>query len=454
MDIRGSGTGRCQRTECGTLGDPIGKAQANSANGTREPPGDLQNACRLGKESGVEHGKVISSANLLDLRKATEESIRAYDRIGSVNLAIVSPETRHLLHMMNIGSINGTAEVAADVEFEVILGPLHIGSEYFSETTQPAGLLVMGPVNVDPEIRPEDLRRGLAALVVMGPIQVPAPVAGVLQERTKMVMGPVRTYPVFGTVHKGDLQIDQPFLDSLQPGTEMTVVGSVTTVDGLPAGAIRKKLSKLYVTGTVTCFEDQSTDMGFVLARGSDSFVTVPNGHKIVNKTVRLDRALLESISDRKLYFMKTVEIAPEVDAALFASRIDSIGCRGWLIAPTSLQGQVGKTCDLLNTLAFFYEGTLVRVNGESTLTPSRFDFVEGKLALFVTGVLQIDPSIRPDLLTQRVSKVLLSGVIQCSPEQQIALESRMESMTGVFDRYAEDWEASQEGFSANYLAL
>ena len=403
----------------------------------------------------MEHGKVISSVNLLDLRKATEESIRAYDSIGSVNLAIVSSETRHLLHQLNIGSINGTAEVAADVEFEVILGPLHIGSDYFSESTHPVGLAVMGPVTIDPDVRPEDLRRGLAALVVMGQIRAPAPTAGVLQELTKMVMGPVKTYPLFETIRKGNLKIDQPFLDSIQPGAEITVVGSVSTEDGIPPGAIRKKISKLFVTGSVRCFEDQTADLGFVLARGSDSLVVVPKGHKIVRKSVRLDRALLESITDRKLYFLKTVEIAPEVDAALYARKIDGIGCRGLLIAPTALQAQVGKTCDLLNTRAFFYDGTLLRVSGESTLSPSRFDFVEGNLALMVTGVLQVDPSIQPALLAQRLDKIYLSGVIQCSPEQQVALESRMETMTGVFDRYIEEEEkASQDGISANYLVL
>ena len=402
----------------------------------------------------MEHGKVIGSVNFLDLRKATEESIRAYESFGSVNVAIVSPETRHLLHQMKIGSINATAEVDANIKFEVIMGPLHMGSDYFVQSTDATGLFVMGPVAIDPDVCPDDLKRGLAALIVMGPVKAPAPLAGVLQEITKVVMGPVDTYPVHESVHKGDLRIDRHYLDSLQAGTEMTVVGSVTTEDGIPAGAIRKKLSKLCVTGTTTCFEDQAAEIKAALSGGVGRLRVVPNGFKVVERAVRLDPALLESITDRKLYFLQTVEIDREVSSDLYARKIDGIGCRGWLIAPALLQPQIGKTCDLLNTRAFFYEGKLLRITGETTLTANHFDYAEGKLALYVTGVLQIDPSVAPELLAQRVDKVFLSGVIQCSTEQQAALESRMDTMNGVFDRYWEEEEHDKEGICANVLAL
>ena len=404
----------------------------------------------------MEQRKVIHRVDILDLRKATEESIQAYASIGSVDIAVFTPETRRLLHAMDIGSINTSLEIAADTEFRMIRGLLHIGRDYFAQSGHAVCLFVMGPIEIDPGMDADELRRGLDALVAWGPIRVPEPLAGVLQERTHMVMGPVITYPVYETVHRGNLRIDRPFLDSLPPGSEVTVVGSVTTEDDLPAGAIRKKLARLHVTSTITCFEDQASEFRAALSTGPDRLQVVPRGHKIVQRPIRLDRALLETLDDRKLYFMRSVEVAPDVDAELYSRKIDRIACREWLIAPASLQAQTAKTCDLLETDAFFYEGTLWQVAGESTLVPGQFDRLEGTLALFVTGFLRIDPSVAPDLLAQRVDKVLLDGVIQCSADQQSALEAQVEQADGVFDRYPEEEAEGPErkGTRAHHLVL
>lgn len=404
----------------------------------------------------MERGKVIGNVNILDLRGATEESVKEYESIGNVNMAIYLPETAHLLHKLVIGNINATAEVPPDVRVELIMGPLDIGAEHFANVTNQIGFMVMGPVTIAPDVPPEALERGLAVAMVMGPVTVPEPLAGIFQSKAQLVMGPVTSYPVLEKIHKGKLTLDRTYLESLDPASELVVVGSVTVPEGIPAGLIRKKLAVLHVTDATTCFAPNEDELRAALTGTSGALRVIPPGFKVIEKKVRITRHLLTSISDRKLFFTRSVEIEPDVDAALFGQKIDGLACEGTIIAPQSLQEAVAKVCDLLDTRTLFYEGTLWHITSESELHPTRFDYLDGKATLYVSGVLTIDPTVSPELLASRLAKVHLTGVIECSPEQQAALEARIGISDGLFDRCGTDPDEKddQRIGNANYLAL
>ena len=125
-----------------------GHTPSNPSNGKRRPRGGRVSR----KERSVEHGKVIGNVNILDLRKATEESVSTYERIENVNLAVVTSETAHLLHRLTIGNLNASAEVTPETKVETIMGPLDIGADHFQNVSHPIGLLVMGPVTIAPDL--------------------------------------------------------------------------------------------------------------------------------------------------------------------------------------------------------------------------------------------------------------------------------------------------------------
>lgn len=404
----------------------------------------------------MERGKVIGCVNILDVRKATEESVQEYESIGSVNMAVCSPETAHLLRKLKIGSINLAAEVSANVRFELIMGPLEIGADHFKNLTDPIGLLVMGPVTISPDLSPEDLDRGLSVTMVMGPVTVPEPLAGIVQSKAQLVMGPIKPYPLFEKMHRGRLTLDRAYLDALDPATELCVVGSVVAPEGIPEGLIRKKLAKLHVTGRTTCYEPSEAELRAALTRTSGNVRVIPPGFKVIDKEIRLSRDLLTSISDRKLYFTQSVVIEGDVDAGLFSKKIEGLACEQTILCPQTLQTALAEVCDLLDTNALFYEEELWLIDGKTELHPERFEYLEGKATLVVTGVLNVSPDVAPALLAARLAKVHLLGVIECSPEQQAAMESRIGTSEGVFERSdSEEKERSDGGMrSANYLAL
>jgi hypothetical protein len=424
----------------------------------REPDGNRRRereSTAVRKERSVERGKVIGNVNILDLRKATEESVQEYDAIRNVNLALYTSETAHLLHKLAIRNLNSSVEVPPDLKVETVMGPLEIGADHFVNVTEPLGLMVMGPVTIAPDVKPEDLDRGLGVALVMGPVAVPEPLAGIFQSKAQLVMGPVTTYPVLDKVHKGTLTLDRAYLDAIDSGTELVVVGSLFVPEGVPDGLIRKKLAKLHVMGKTTVFEPNATELRGVLTGTSGHVRVIPRGFKIVNKEVRLTSDLLTSLSDRKLYFVKSLVIDPDVDAALFSQKIDGLACAGRITCPQSLQPALAKVCDLLNATVLFYEGELWLVDGTTDLHPSRFDYLDGKATLVVTGVLKIAPDVSPDALAARLAKVELYGVIECSLEQQAAIESRIGASEGVFQRPGGEADEPETRIgNANYLAL
>jgi hypothetical protein len=404
----------------------------------------------------VERGKVIGTVNILDLRKATEESVREYESIGSANLVLYTSETAHLLHKLAIGSINTAAEVPAAVHVELIMGPLDIEADYFANLQEPIGFLLMGPLMIGPNVKPEELDRGLAVAMIMGPVTVPEPLAGILQSKAQLVMGPINPYPLLEKMYRGRLTLDRACLDALDPATELCVVGSVVAPEGIPEGLIRKKLAKLHVTGRTTCYEPSEAELRAALTGTSGNVRVIPPGFKVIDKEIRLSRDLLTSISDRKLYFTQSVVIEGDVDAGLFSKKIEGLACEQTILCPQTLQTALAEVCDLLDTNALFYEEELWLIDGKTELHPERFEYLEGKATLVVTGVLNVSPDVAPALLAARLAKVHLLGVIECSPEQQAAMESRIGTSEGVFERSdSEEKERTDGGMrSANYLAL
>ena len=67
-----------------------------------------------------------------------------------------------------------------------------------------------------------------------------------------------------------------------------------------------------------------------------------------------------------------------------------------------------------------------------------RFDFLSGKATLVITGVLQIDPSVDPATLYERLDAVHNFGVIRCTPDQAAALRARLQIDDGAFDESME----------------
>jgi len=62
------------------------------------------------EKTTIEPGTVIGNANILDLRKATAETVASISKIGNVNILLYSRETAPFIPKLNLSNINVSVE--------------------------------------------------------------------------------------------------------------------------------------------------------------------------------------------------------------------------------------------------------------------------------------------------------------------------------------------------------
>jgi hypothetical protein len=399
-------------------------------------------------------GTVIGNVNVLDLTRATEESIAAIREIGNVNVLLYSRATAPLVPRLAVGNLNVSVEMEGTPK--VTIGHLVIGKEPEREGAEPVDHVVVGQVLVEPDVTSADLEMRLRSLVVVGQAIYPESVRGTLQAKTAQIVGQSMAYPATGRLLKGSVTLDEGLLAGLADGTELVVLGSLRVPRVLPPELLERRIARLHVTGSVRCPEENAAAIRARLSDGSGRMVVVPAGYVLVEKPLVLDAVLLEVLPGSKLYCLAGVQIGADVDAARLDACLEGLVARELLLCPAGLRGVLARKCSLLETQVVFYEGTLWLVSGEERLTSSRFTYLEGKATLVVEGELGIDAEVEPRVLAERLAVVHNLGSIRCTPEQRAALEARMGLKEGEIadSTAAEEVEGERALGNINYLAL
>ncbi len=404
-------------------------------------------------------GKNIGNVNVLDLRKATEASVAEVGRIGNVNVAIHTAETAALLGRLKIGNLNTSVEVPVNVEVKTSTGQVVINRYYFSHAAAPFFLLTIGQTIFEPDVAAEDIQKGLYGFIAIGQILCPEHLLGVVQAKAERIIGQTKTYPALKQVLFNSIVLDLKTLNGMEDASELAVIGSVTAPEVLPDALLAQKISKLYVTGDVKCHEENTQAFQARLMKGSGNVKSIPSGFEWVDGSLHLDGSTLEMWSARKLYCSGRVVMDNDVTPEVLEKGLDALICENTLFAPQALKAVIGRKVDLLKSKVVFYEGELWMVDGEESLTASRFDYQEGKLTLVVDGMLTVAADVDPKLLASRLAKVHVFGMIRCTPAQMGALQARLGIHDGMIDSGMQEPD-HEEGENpniignANYLAL
>ena len=400
-------------------------------------------------------GKMIGNVNVLDLRKATEASVAEISRIGNVNVAIYSKETAGLLPRLNIGNINVSVEVPSNVKAKTSIGRTVFNHAFVKEALDPVFEVAIGQVIVETDMTVEDIQKGFVGLVVIGQLVCPESLSGAIQTKAEQVIGETKTYPLMKQVKIGGMTLDASALQGMEDKTEMAVIGNLTLPDVLPNDLLAQKIQKLFVLDGIKCREENAAVIQAKLAPGSGGISSIPAGFEWVNKSITLDNDLLETFTGKKLYCSERVVIDASVTPAVLEEHLAAI-IGEEIFCPLSLKSVFSHKCDLLKTQVVFYEGELWTVDDEENLTASRFDYLEGKATLLVTGVLKISPEVDPKVLAGRLAKIHNKGVINCTPAQMGAVQARLGIHDGVIaDSTQQVEEESPNAIgNANLLAL
>jgi hypothetical protein len=403
--------------------------------------------------------KYVGNVNILDLRNATAESVAGISGIGNANIVLYTAETAGLMAKLSFGNLNGSVELPEGDKVKIRISPVSIGADYFDHVEEQGFPVIVGPLTVEPDVTAEQIEKGFSGMVLVGPTVCPEHLAGAIQMKTRFRLGPIRTYPLLKQVRKGSLELDLDVLRKLEDQTEMTVVGSLSLPDVLPADLLEQKIKRIFVLDSTLCRGENAAFLKTHLVEGSGHFGSIPAGFEQVNKPLVLDALLLQTLKTRSLYCKERVQVDPEVTAAQLDEGLEAIAGEEMILCPKALQSVMAKKCDLLKNQVIFYEGALWLVDDATVLRASYLDALEGKLTLVVTGELTVDAAVDEKTLAARLAKVHNLGLIRCTPAQMGAIQARLGLKEGSLEdsTLEEDDKGEGEGDqigNANYLAL
>ena len=371
-------------------------------------------------------GQRIGNVGTLDIRNATEEAVANIERIGNVGVILYSPETASLLTKLSIGNMGLSVEAPADAK--VLTGQTIFNRDYFKNQSEPLNLVIVGQLIIQADVPEEDIEKGLDLLVASGQILCPENLMGVVQSKLRDFSGQIQVFDPSTRLVMGKLTIDESYLQSLDDGTELMVMGKIDLPQVLDDDLLGKRISRLQVMGKITCREENLQTLRSCLDEkaGAVKIAAIPAGFEPVDGSLVLDALTLQSLPGRKLYCSGPVQIAEDVEPDALNDAVEALVAQSLLICPVALKEVVAQKCDMLKTKAIFYEGELWLVDESQELLSSRFDFLEGKATLVVRDSLTISADIDPKLLAERLAKVHNLEEIFCTPGQMGAIQARL----------------------------
>lgn len=397
--------------------------------------------------AGTQQPIRMKNIGVVDMRKATVESFSRPTALENIGVLVYSPESRDLLGSATMRNVGVTLE--APTNAQLVQGEMTISAASLVDRLAPLKLAVLGQVIIDADVTAEGIEAGLGELAVAGVVICPERLSGTVQSKLTYHAGVVKTYRggKRSRLISGKLVLDEAFLRSLPDASQIVAVSSVDAREILPNELIARKIDSLEVMGgKVRCRGENAEAIQGVLDRSMGATVrAVPAGFTPVRRLLRLNRTTLGMLPSRRLYCPETVILGDDIESEELLEALEALVVEDLLICPARLQAAMGAICKLAEAKPIFYEGELWLIGTEETLRHSRFEFLTGNATLVVTGALQIDLSVEPTTLFERLHAVHNFGVISCTPDQEAALRARLEIDAGAFSETTEldDDEAS-----------
>lgn len=378
--------------------------------------------------------RIIKNVGVLDLRTTKEESVQDIERIENVGLVIYSPETAHIMSMLNF--VNLGTSVEATGEFHMLTGQITLRGADLRNYKEPINLLITGQVIIKEDMEPEDVEKGIENLIVTGQIICPEKVAPAIQSKLLNMTGQTLTYSSGARVVIGKLKIDHNLLKSLETPTSFSVIGKVDVTSEFPPALLDEKLESLDVLGKVIAREEYMDVLYRKLKNSAMAKMqAIPRGYVLIDRQLIIDSISIRKFGGDRLYANGEILIQPDVTPQMLKEYISSMRIKRRVICPEDLKEAVLDLSDEPSPELITYTGKLIIIDGEHILTPEELEYASDRLTYIIKGSMEIDSEVDPKIMMSKIEHIDNFGVIRANTKQYGVLQLILRTKQGEIVR-------------------
>lgn len=368
--------------------------------------------------------KLKINAATCDVRKVTEETLSAYDKVAINTACIVASPAAQALMGRYAVSVNaaGSLILDGDVRITNINGPMSIHPGQ-AAPEEKLFLQINGPLDIAPGS--EEVLRSYAGMLVNGPITCPEGVTGLLS--TFQINGPVSAYPDGSIVLKHTAVLDRTF--HLRAKQDALYYAAKRVVALAPDIAFEKLAEKNVRFATRQLLVSESlAEAAVPLFDERADIVVLPDGCVYVDDGVKVDENLLKRYGGR-LYVAGLVHVTPEsaplLDQITYLRAGDLRVCR-------SLKDQVlakGWAFDELRVVG----GTVICDRAMAELDAAVLENAADGVSVLDCARVVLAEDITPELLREKLVGIADCAAVVCaSKEQQRIVDALAEDVAWV----------------------
>lgn len=386
---------------------------------------------------------LMRNIGILDARQAKPEQIQEIGKIDNVGALVVSAANKAEFLKISMQNIGKTLELDDDYKLQV--GHYNMTKQMLEDSDSGIKLCIVGQIYLDDDIPAELLKVKLLGLYLVGQATVPEHLYGVFMSAAKDITGIVSKASQSGKKILGNVIIDDNYLNALEDGTELGVVGNVTLAEKVDAELFLTKISRIKVVGNVKCLDSQTEMLGKVWSVNEVSRLKVIKAdYHYLSSGTKLDAFALMKVVKPVISCSGQLILDEEITSDLLKDKDKTFDVKGGLYFPKLLMKEM-STRLTADSRGLPYEPGKFEVFGEvQNLTNVRLSALQEMSTLVVLGELEIDSEIKPEAISSKVGILDNYGKIIANKDVASILQSKLRQNEGMIEIRGEE-EAQDE---------
>lgn len=374
--------------------------------------------------------RIIKNVGVLDIRNASEESIKDILRVWNVGTVIYNSKTAPILSKLNIGNLGSSIEVPD--KCCIYTGQVYISHNMIQAHTSPATMVVTGQLVFLSDVTEEDIEKSIDRIVITGQILCQEKILLSLQSRLTHMTGQLLSYRDGTEVITGTLVFDNSYLNSLKSPVSLMVFGKINLSAEIDIKLFEEKIKEIDVFGKIITKEEYLEVLyGKLKDKKSQKMEIIPRGYVCVEEELNLDRVSLKQFDGPCIYARQTVRFAGDISPEDLIKHIKSMKTCDVILCHEALREAVLSINDSVSPKIIFYKGRLIEVDHEHTLTQSEIEYSPEKITYVVRGEMEVSPEVEPKLMMEKIEFIDNFGEITADEKQLGVISLLMRTREG-----------------------